>query len=403
MKKYYVDLHIQSRYTASATKDITVKNLARQARIKGLNIIGTGDCLHPKWREELERELQYSDGIYEKEGIYFIPSVEIKDKNRVHHLIFLETLKDFDRLYNKWKEHGKLDKIGVPTIHLDGEQITKEVFDLNGIIGPAHIFVPWESMYKSFDSINDCYGEFSSKITFIELGLSADTYMADTIRELKEKVFLSNSDNHSLNTLGREFNEFFLEKPTFEEIRKALENKGGRKVTLNVGLDPREGKYYLSACIKCHSRYRYEDATRLKWKCEKCGGIIRKGVKDRVSELSSYKKPKHPEFRPPYIHMLPLSEIIKMCYPHANNKEVKERKNGLIERFGSELSILLHVNISELCKADEKIGEVLEKIRNGKLNFVPGGGGKFGEPTFDEVDEDLLFYKPKFTQRRLFE
>ena len=230
MKKYYVDLHIQSRYTASATKDITVKNLARQARIKGLNIIGTGDCLHPKWREELERELQYSDGIYEKEGIYFIPSVEIKDKNRVHHLIFLETLKDFDRLYNKWKEHGKLDKIGVPTIHLDGEQITKEVFDLNGIIGPAHIFVPWESMYKSFDSINDCYGEFSSKITFIELGLSADTYMADTIRELKEKVL-------QLMEMAR--NSGKIKKGT-NETTKAVERGQAKLVVIAEDVDPEE-------------------------------------------------------------------------------------------------------------------------------------------------------------------
>ena len=46
------------------------------------------------------------------------------------------------------------------------------------LIGPAHAYSPWTGMYKSFDSIYDCYGKAPD---FVELGLSADTFMADTV------------------------------------------------------------------------------------------------------------------------------------------------------------------------------------------------------------------------------
>ena len=51
------------------------------------------------------------------------------------------------------------------------------------IIGPAHAFTPWTSIYKEYDSIMDCYGKMPD---FLELGLSADSDMADTIEELRK-------------------------------------------------------------------------------------------------------------------------------------------------------------------------------------------------------------------------
>lgn len=403
MKRYYADLHIQSRYTASAAKDMTVKNLTSQAKLKGLNIMGTGDCLHPAWRAELRQELHWNGEIYEREGICFLPSVEIKDRNKVHHLVFLETLEHFDKLYDKWKSHGKIDHIGVPTIYLGGQQIARDVFELHGIIGPAHIFVPWQSLFMSYDSLGECYGELSNRILFVELGLSADTEMADCIEELTKRTFLSNSDNHSLIALGREFNEFLLGEATFEEIVSALENRGGRKITLNVGLDPREGKYYSSACIKCRARYRYNDALTLNWKCEKCRGIIRKGVADRIKELSTYSKPMHPDFRPPYMHMLPLPELIRLAHPSIADKDLVSKRDNLIREFDNEINILLNTNVAEISEMDEELGYTLEKVRHGKLNFFPGGGGQYGKPTFDETDDSSTFYALKYKQKRLLE
>jgi len=399
INEYYADLHIQSRYTVGATKDITVKKLACQAKSKGLSLIGTGDCLHPRWREELKKELLYDGKTYMLENVYFLPTVEIKDKDRVHHLIFLQTLENFSELYDKWKKYGKLNKAGVPTIHLDGERIAQDTCKLGGIIGPAHIFVPWQSLYKSFNSLNECYKSFSNEVKFVELGLSADSNMADRIQELTKRVFLTNSDNHSLYTIGREFNRFLTKEPSFEEIRNALSNKGGRKVTLNVGIDPREGKYHSSACAKCYAKYRYEDAKILNWRCEVCGYIIRKGVIDRVEELATYQKPKHPDFRPPYVKMPSLVEIIKLGYPQLSRSKVLEKKETMVRIFGAEIKILLDSDVEDIRKIDESIGEIIKRIKNMELNYVSGGGGKPGIPILGEVKEN--FFIP--TQRGLNE
>ncbi len=75
---------------------------------------------------------------------------------------------------------------GRPKTNYGGAELLDLVHEYDCLIGPAHAFTPWTGMYKSFDSIYDCY---SKKADFVELGLSADTFMADRIAELKDFVF----------------------------------------------------------------------------------------------------------------------------------------------------------------------------------------------------------------------
>ena len=102
-----------------------------------------------------------------------------------------------------------------------------------------------------------------------------------------------------------------LKKPCFGEIKKALASRGEGLIELNVGLDPREGKYHATACNACFARFSAEDAKRFDWKCPKCRGQIKKGVKDRILELASFSQEIHPEFRPEYFHAIPLAEIVQ--------------------------------------------------------------------------------------------
>ena len=73
--------------------------------------------------------------------------------------------------------------------------------------------------------------------------------MADTIEELEDIPFLTNSDAHSPwpHRLGREFNELEIGKLTFDDVRDAILNK---KIKANYGFDPRLGKYHKTACTK---------------------------------------------------------------------------------------------------------------------------------------------------------
>ena len=67
------DLHIHSRFSRATSKDLNLENLEKWARIKGIDILGTGDFSHPEWLEELKGGLKEEKGIlYSKSGLKFI-------------------------------------------------------------------------------------------------------------------------------------------------------------------------------------------------------------------------------------------------------------------------------------------------------------------------------------------
>ena len=160
-------------------------------------------------------------------------------------------------------------------------------------IGPAHIFTPWTGLYKSYDSVTDCYGQ---QPDFVELGLSSDSDLADTIKELADYTFLTNSDSHSPwpHRIGREFNRMELKDLSFKSLCFSIKNND---IIENYGFDPRMGKYHETGCIDCHRIYNIHDAVECDMKCS-CGGRIKKGVKGRIQELASFDKPHHPSHRP---------------------------------------------------------------------------------------------------------
>jgi uncharacterized protein (TIGR00375 family) len=219
-------------------------------------------------------------------------------------------------------------------------------------------------------------------ISFVELGLSADSDYADRISELHRLTFLTNSDAHSpmVNKLAREFTQLEVPEVTFEGLEKAIMRKEGYGPTLNVGFYPQEGKYNESACIKCFTHYTMQESVSLNWKCSKCRGQIKKGVKDRVNELADLPEPLHPDHRPPYVHLAPLSEVIMMALGHAsiNTKGVQTAWNSLVERSGSEVKVLLDVPAENMDFVDRKIVNAIMAFRNEEIIIHPGGGGQYG-------------------------
>ena len=87
MQLINADLHIHSRFSISTSKNMTFETLSLEAPKKGIHLVGTGDCLFPTWFEELKGLNEVNEGIFELNGTYFIPTVEVQGKGRVHHLI----------------------------------------------------------------------------------------------------------------------------------------------------------------------------------------------------------------------------------------------------------------------------------------------------------------------------
>lgn len=209
-----------------------------------------------------------------------------------------------------------------------------------------------------------------------------DTDYADRISELERLTFVTNSDAHSPYPirLAREFNRFEMREITFEELKKAILREGRRRSVLNVGLPPQEGKYNESACIKCFKHYTLRESMVKNWRCV-CGSRIKKGVKDRVEELADYETPKHPFHRPPYLHLIPLAEIIaKALGTSPQTKEVFAEWNKLVSAFGDEVSVLVDKKIDEIGSvASEDVTKAVRLFREGKIRVQPGGGGEYGK------------------------
>lgn len=383
---FTADLHIHGTYSGATSDKMVFETIAKEAVKKGLDFVGTGDILHPKWLNSLQKELEKeTEGTYKHPNYEtrFILTTEVEDKKRVHHLILIPSLSKAKELRKKLKPHSTdLYIDGRPKINLNAPEITEKTIETDCLIGPSHAFTPWTSIYKEHDTIQECYKNQTKNITFLELGLSADTYLADRLSELENLTFLSNSDAHSPwpNKLGREFNRFEISEPSSEDLYDSIGS--GENLSLNVGLDPELGKYHLTACSRCYERFSIEEAESLDWECDECDGSIKKGVFDRINELADFENPHHPDFRPDYLHTAPLSEIIALAWDQSNprSNNIQKAWNSLVGKFGDEITVLVDVSIPKIRKVtDRSIGFMIKAFREGELDIEPGGGGKYGD------------------------
>lgn len=392
--KVNADLHLHSKYSMACSGKMELPTIASEASKKGMELIGTGDCTHPEWLKDIKKAA-ISDEEIRIGNTFFIPTTEIEDGNRVHHLLILPSVSKAEELAERIAPFGNLEADGRPTVKLDGCEIAEIAKDIGALIGPCHAFTPWTALYAYHDSLKSCYGDMTDYISFLELGLSADSDYADRIEELHRLTFLTNSDAHSpyTNKLAREFTQFNVPDINFEGLRKAILREQGYGPTLNVGFFPEEGKYNRSACIKCFTRYSLPEAESSRWRCPKCAGVIKKGVADRVNELADFENPRHPDHRPPYLHLIPLAEIIQMALGHASiqTKGVKSAWETLVEHFGNEVEALIYAEPDALEIVDDRIVNAILAFRKGDVIIHPGGGGQYG---WLELPETLKAEKP---------
>jgi len=389
------DLHIHSHYTKPRQPRLDFATLATNARLKGLNIVATGDCLHPFWLKEIKKLSKIDEGTYSYNDIRFILSTEVQTNDHVHHLLYfpdLTSLYDFRNLI--YQRSSNIDTDGKAIVDVDSETIAGCAKEVDALIGPAHIFDNSSGLYSQYSSLKECYGNYVSSISFAELGLGGNTHHADTIKELHRLTFLTNSDTHNPHPirLGREFNRFQMKKPTFSYLKKAFLRKNDNYPLLNVGFPPEEGKYFESACSRCNIRYSIKEASHRHWRC-KCGAPIKKGVQERIQENATFQRPQHPVHRPLYLSILPLHEIITKTLLQQNpfTNIVMRHWHTLISTFGNEIRILLDTPIEDIAQITvPSITEAIHAFREANIMFNPGGGGLYGSLVFPWEEDELI-------------
>lgn len=383
---YNADLHVHVGRSKSgkpikitASRQLTLKNILKQCIIKGIDIIGVVDCASPEILDEIkdlvmDNTLEPVDGggyLY-KEKVLLILSSEIEvggdKKGSPHLLCFLSDIKSMARFTKIFSKHIKNINLSSQRCNLSSIDILKIVNDLGGFIVPAHVFTPFKSYYgSSTDRLRYVFKEYFDDFNFIELGLSSDTNMADTISELENKIFLSDSDAHSLQKIGREFNVFDMDELNFESI-KSVNKENYKKVIKNYGLNPALGKYHRTFCKDCNMVTDHLPPVHT---CTYCGSKnVIFGVKDRIFEIQD-QNTCHPTGRPEYIYNIPLEFI-----PGIGPKYMKK----LYNEVGTEIFVL-HIAPYELLKSviGEKLARNIIKARNGDIKLKIGGGGTYGK------------------------
>ena len=215
------DLQIHSKFSRATSPNMTVEDISKWSRIKGLDLVGTGDFTHPIWLENLKQKLS-GDGIYEYDGTKFMLTGEISliyshngKQRRVHLLLHAPSFDVVDQM-NEWLDRkGRRDYDGRPVFGFSCQEFVESMMQISRDIEviPAHAWTPWFALFGSmsgYDSLKECFGDQTGCIHALETGMSSDPSMNWRLSQLDGITLVSNSDSHSPYPwrLGREANVF---------------------------------------------------------------------------------------------------------------------------------------------------------------------------------------------------
>jgi len=399
--KVVSDFHLHSRFSRATSKEITIKNLVKYARIKGLDLLGTGDFTHPLWLKELKTNLNEDGlGVLKTEDDFpFILQTEISNiytqdgkQRRVHNIILSPGFEVVDQINSELLKRGRLDYDGRPIFGFSCTELVEMLMGISRDIEviPAHAWTPWYSIFGSksgFDSVEECFGDKSKFIHALETGLSSDPAMNWRLSGLDKYTLVSNSDSHSFWPwrIGREANVFEMKGLKYSEFINIIREKDPRKFLHTIDVDPSYGKYHLDGHRDCGVCLEPKDSIKTNGICPVCRKPLTIGVLHRVEELADRSEGFKPNNTIPYKSLIPLSEIISsvMGISQLYSKNIWDVYNKLIKAFNSEFRVLLEVPESELKKVvNEKAADAIIKVRGGKVKIRPGFDGVYGKAMF---------------------
>jgi uncharacterized protein (TIGR00375 family) len=400
MRRVYADLHIHIGRTSAgrpvkitAARDLTFENIAKEcATRKGIELAGVVDCGSPAVMADIDALVHSGEmvelpggGLRYRDATTVLLACELEtvedDGSASHQISYFparEQLRVFVGFLRRLVTNLDLSsqRCGIPA-----RQLLRMTQTAGGVMVPAHAFTPHRSPYGTCVSrLSDMFdGPEMGGIAALELGLSADSHLADRIAELAPLTLLSNSDAHSLPKIAREYNLLWIDEASFQEVAWALRRQRGRKVTANYGLDPKLGKYHRTFCLDCD---QIAPTAPPVLSCPLCGsGRVVKGVLDRIAEIADYPEARSPRHRPTYCYQVPL-QFLPGVGPVTLGK--------LLNRFGSEMRVLHEAGPEELQSVvGPKLSQLIVQAREGTLPLLAGGGGRYGKPIANASETQL--------------
>ena len=393
------DLHIHGRFSRGCSSKIDFLNLEKYARIKGVDLLGTGDFQHPKWYEDICSNLKEEDGILKsKTGFPFLWQTEIsliysdEKGRRVHYVILAPNKEVVDQVIEMFKKKWRIDYDGRPIFGVSSVEFIDLLMEISKDIEviPAHVMTPWFALFGSksgYDSVEEAFKEKSKYIHAVESGMSADPDMLRRVSKWDRLNIVSFSDAHSYWPwrIGRESTEFDCDL-NYKSIIKAIRN-GNIKRTIETF--PEYGKYHLDGHRKCGICFTPKETEKNNGICPKCSKKLTIGVENRIEKLADREKGKKENF----IKLIPLHELISVVYgvKLLSSKTVNLVYDKFIKEFKNEFNVLLNVSLEDLKKVDEKVAEVIIKTRKGNLTVDAGYDGFYGKVNLEKQKNLMSF------------
>lgn len=442
--EFVADLHLHSKYSRAVSRDMILPVMAEWGKRKGIDILTTGDWTHPLWFREIRGQLEEAgEGVYKLKSETRNPKLETNPNNqkskiqkqkepvflltvevssiysqggklrRIHNLIFAPSFEIAEKINKELARRGvNLMSDGRPIMGLSSRDLIELVLgvDKRALLIPCHAWTPWFSLYGSnsgFDSIEECFGDYSKYIYAVETGLSSDPAMNWKIAELSNRSILSFSDAHSPAKMGREATVFRIKNEelrmknyqiSYNDIAGAIKQAAGSNLEIGYTIEfyPEEGKYHYTGHRNCKVVQSPEQTAKNGTTCPVCGRNLTVGVEHRVQELAKEGGSIKYEIRndengvkwihdangkrPPYVSLVPLLEIIAEALSSTTSSQrVKDLYDQLTKSLGTEVAILLRTPISDIERhAGAHVAEGIKKVRERNIVVIPGYDGVYG-------------------------
>jgi len=403
--EFVADFHLHSKYSRATSQQMDLENLGKWAKIKGILVLGTGDFTHPLWLKEIKEKLESAEpGLFKlknsKNQTRFILTTEVSciyfkrgKERKIHLIIFSPSIEICEKINNYLKLYGNLETDGRPTLSLDAKELLKIILNVSEdcLVVPAHIWTPWFSLFGSrsgFDSIEECFEEYSKYVFAGETGLSSDPKMNWRLSALDKITLISCSDAHSPSHIGREANVFDCNLSYFEII-KAIKEKDQNKFLYTIEFYPEEGKYHYDGHRNCGISFSPKETKKYNGICPVCGRPLTIGVLNRVEQLADRPEGFVPENAIPFKSLIPLEEIIADALgQNTGTVQVEKEYNNLIDKFENEFNVLMKVSRSDLEAVTlPEIAEGIIRARKGKVFIEPGYDGVYGKIRIFQKEE----------------
>jgi len=411
--KLIADFHIHSKYSRATSPSTDLENLDKWAKIKGVNVLGTGDFTHPLWFKELKEKLEPAEpGLFRLHNssspTRFILTSEIsciysknKKVRKVHIIIFAPSFEAVEKINARLGQIGNLKSDGRPILGLDVKELTKIILDADKdcLVVPAHAWTPWFSVFGSksgFDSLEECFEDYTKYIYAIETGLSSNPAMNWRLSQLDNITLISNSDCHSPQKIGREANVFDTDL-SYYAIADAIKQKDQNKFLYTIEFFPEEGKYHFDGHRLCNISLSPAESKKYNNICPKCKKPLTIGVFNRIEDLADRPDGFIPKGAIPFKSLIPLEEIIADSLGTTTaSKKVFPIYEKLIKNLENEFNILLESSKEDIEKNSlPEVAEGIIKVRNGEVSIKPGYDGVYGKvKIFDKKIEKILKQKP---------